>query len=182
MTRAILRNLKFSNEIIDTVTLLVRWHMFFSDTEQITHSAARRMIANVGKTLVWDLMNLRICDRVGTGRPKENPYRLRKYKSMLEEVMRDPVSVGMLAIDGKSIMDITKEKPSPKVGFILHALLEEVLENPELNTKETLEKKALELNTLSLTKLEALGKKGKDKKDLEDAKSVKQIRRKYSVE
>ena len=182
MTRAILKNLKYSNEIIGTVTLLVRWHMFFSDTELITPSAARRMVANVGKDLVWDLMNLRVCDRVGTGRPKENPYRLRKYKSMIEEVMRDPVSVGMLAVDGKGIMDITKEKPSPKIGFILHALLEEVLENPSLNIKEVLEKRVLELNSLSLKELEALGKLGKDKKDVEDAKSIKQIRRKYSVE
>ena len=101
---------------------------------------------------------------------------------MIEEVMRDPVSVGMLKVDGKGIMEITKEKPSPKIGFILHALLEEVLENPTLNTKEVLEKRVLELNSLSLTELESLGKLGKDKKDIEDAKSIKQIRRKYSVE
>lgn len=54
--------------------------MFFSDTEQISLSAVRRLIVNVGKENVWDLMDLRVCDRIGTGRPKEDPYRLRMYK------------------------------------------------------------------------------------------------------
>ena len=55
---------------------------------------------------------------------------------MIEEAMRAPVSVGMLKIRGEDIMDITKEKPSPRVGWILHALFEEVLDSPEKNTKE----------------------------------------------
>ena len=42
---------------------------------------------------MWKLIDLRKCDRIGTGRPKEQPYRLRKFKSMVEEVIRDPVSV-----------------------------------------------------------------------------------------
>ena len=182
MTRAILKNLKFPNDIVDTVSLLVRWHMFFSDTEQITPSAARRMVANVGKDLVWDLMNLRVCDRIGTGRPKENPYRLRKYKAMLEEVMRDPVTVGMLAIDGKELMEITGMRPNPKIGFILHALLDEVLEHPDLNTKEQLRKRALELTTLEESELKNLGEKGKLSKESEDQKIVDSIRKKHKVQ
>src|SRR3990172_9278246 len=67
-----------SRETIEKVVNLVRWHMFFSDTEKITLSAVRRLVANVGKENVWDLIDMRGCDRVGTGRPKENPYRLRK--------------------------------------------------------------------------------------------------------
>src|SRR5690606_30924370 len=109
---------------------LVRWHMFFSDPDQITLSAVRRLIRNVGEEHVWDLMNLRIADRIGTGRPKEEPYRLRKYYVMIEEALRSPVSVGMLAIDGKRIIEVTQETPGPRIGWILHALLEEVLEDP----------------------------------------------------
>jgi poly(A) polymerase/tRNA nucleotidyltransferase (CCA-adding enzyme) len=182
ITLKILRDLKFPKETIDTVTKLVRWHMFFSDTEQITLSAVRRMISNVGKDLVWDLMNLRICDRIGTGRPKENPYRLRKYKSMVEEVMRDPVSVGMLALDGSKIMEITKLPPSHKIGFMLHALLEEALENPKLNEPKILTKRVLELAKLSDEELEKLGDKGKEKKEEEEQKILKKIRKKYFVE
>lgn len=182
VTRKILKNLRFSSEIIETVAKLVRWHMFFSDTEQITHSAVRRLIANVGKERVWDLMNVRVCDRIGTGRPKENPYRLRKYKAMIEEVLEDPVSVGMLKIDGLHIMEITEISPGPKIGHILHALLEEVLENPSLNRREILEKKALSLAKLSDEELVSLGKQGKETKEKEDQKRVKDIRKRHWVE
>jgi hypothetical protein len=42
---------------------------------------------------------------------------------MIEEVMRDPVSVGMLKIDGKGIMEITNTKPGPKLAlFFMHYL------------------------------------------------------------
>jgi tRNA nucleotidyltransferase (CCA-adding enzyme) len=181
MTAKILENLRFPKDLSETVVKLVRWHMFFSDTEQITLSAVRRMLANVGKENIWDLMNVRICDRIGTGRPKENPYRLRKYKSMLEEVMRDPVSVGMLKIDGKGIMEATEIPPGPKIGYILHALLEEVLEDPKLNTETFLVKRAKELVKLDLETLKKIGEAGKEKKELEDEKELEIIRNKYKV-
>ncbi len=181
ITKKILENLRFSKKIIDDVTTLVRWHMFFSDTEQITLSAVRRMINNVGRENIWTLMNLRICDRVGTGRPKENPYRLRKYKAMIEEALRDPLTVGMLAIDGKDLMEKVKLSPGPKIGHILHALLEEVLENPELNTKEFLVSRALELSKLDETELKKKGEEGRHRKDEEEGRSIEELRRKHGV-
>src|SRR3989344_8760182 len=114
-TRKILTNLKYPTKIIEKVVTLVRWHMFFSDTEQITLSAVRRMIVNVGRTNIWDLMNMRICDRIGTGRPKEVPYRLRKYHAMIDEALRDPISVGMLKIDGQKIMKVCQITPGPSI-------------------------------------------------------------------
>jgi tRNA nucleotidyltransferase (CCA-adding enzyme) len=182
VTKKILEDLRFSRETIDRVVNLVRWHMFFSDTEQITPSAVRRLIANVGKENVWDLIDLRTCDRIGTGRPKENPYRLRKYKAMIEEVMRDPISVAMLKIDGKKIMELLGITPGPKIGQILNALMEEVLEDPSLNTEEYLNKKTLELYKMSDTKLKELGEKGKEKKDKEEEKEIKEIRGKHYVQ
>jgi poly(A) polymerase/tRNA nucleotidyltransferase (CCA-adding enzyme) len=182
VTAKILTELAFPKKTVDQVSKLVRWHMFFSDTEQITPSAVRRLIAKVGPENVWDLMNLRICDRVGTGRPKENPYRLRKYKAMIEEVMRDPVSVGMLKIDGNKVIDVTQETPGPKIGHILNALLEEVLENPKLNDEVFLVKRSIELSKLSYTELKALGDKGRERKDTVEDKNIQEIRGKYHVE
>ena len=182
VTEKVLERLKFSREIVDKVVKLVRWHMFFSDTEEITHSAVRRLIANVGKENVWDLMNVRVCDRIGTGRPKENPYRLRKYKSMVEEVLTDPISVGMLKTDGKRIMDILNINPGPKVGFLLNALLEEVLEDPLLNNKDYLDKRTKELSNLEDTDLKKIAESGKLKKEVEEEKKLKKIRGKYHVE
>lgn len=182
VTEKILERLKFSRETIDKVVKLVRWHMFFSDTEEITHSAVRRLVANVGKDNVWDLMNVRVCDRIGTGRPKENPYRLRKYKSMVEEVLADPVSVAMLKINGVKIMEILGIKPGPKIGFILNALMEEVFDDPTLNNEEYLNKRTIELSKLSDTELKEKAESGKVKKEIEEEKKLKEIRGKYHVE
>ena len=181
MTERILNELRFQKALIQEVVTLVRWHMFFSDTEQITLSAVRRIIANVGTDHIWDLMNLRICDRVGTGRPKENPYRLRKYKSMIEEVLHDPITVSMLKINGKGIIDATKSKPGPKIGFILHALLEEVLNDPKKNTIEYLTERSKTLYDLPDEELLKIGIKAKETKDKEEEKQLEEIRKKHWV-
>ncbi len=180
-TRKILERMKFSRETIEKVTKMVRWHMFFADPEQLTLSAVRRMIVNVGRENIWDLMDLRTCDRIGTGRPKENPYRLRKYRSMVDEALRDPISVTMLKIDGKKIMEICNMNPGPKIGMILNSLMEEVLEDPKLNTEEYLEKKSLELFKLSDIELKNLAKKGLEKKEKFEEKDLLEIRNKHHV-
>ncbi len=181
VTKTILERLKYSKDTIDKVTKLVRWHMFFADTENITLSAVRRMIANVGTDLIWDLMNVRICDRMGMGRPKEDPYRLRKYHAMIEEALRTPVSVGMLKINGARVMEISHENPGPKIGLILNALFEEVMDDYTLNTAEYLEKRALELsreNSEDLRKKADLGIQ--KRKELEE-EQIKGIRSKHKV-
>lgn len=181
MTKIILERLKFSRETIEIVTKLVRWHMFFSDVNQITLSAVRRMVANVGEKLIWDLVNLRICDRVGTGRPKEDPYRLRKYISMIEEVMRDPVSVGMLKIDGNDIIKTLHVEPGPRVGFMLNILLEDVIEDPTKNTEDYLVTRVTELNKLETEELKKLSTVAVGKKDMVEEAELKVIKDKYRV-
>lgn len=181
MVKKILERLKFSREITDTVVKLVRYHLFFSDTDKITLSAVRRMIRNVGADLIWDLMKVRQCDRIGTGRPKESPYRLRKYEAMIEEAMRDPISVAMLKIDGAKIMQIGETQPGPKIGWVLHALLEEVLDDPTKNSTEYLDTRTKELLALPEIELKKLGVEGKEKKtDLEDA-AVAEINKRHYV-
>ncbi|MES2202957.1 MAG: CCA tRNA nucleotidyltransferase [Patescibacteria group bacterium] len=182
MAKKILQRLKFPGETIATVVSLVRWHMFFSDPAVVTLSAVRRIVANVGQGHIWDLVNLRICDRIGTGRPKEQPFRLRKYQAMIEQAMRDPISVGMLKTDGKRLMDVTRESPGPRLGWMLHALLEEVLDDPAHNTEEYLNKRALELAVLKDNELKALGEGGKERKAAEEEDAVKDIQKKYFVE
>ena len=180
-TRKILTRMKFPVKTIEKVTKLIRWHMFFSDTEQITLSAVRRMIVNVGRENIWELMNVRICDRIGTGRPKEDPYRLRKYHAMIEEALRDPVSLAMMKIDGKRVIEVCNIQPGPKIGFILHALFNEVLDNPKLNTPEYLESKAITLSRETESELKKLGEEGKEKKEEADNKLIEEIRKKHHV-
>lgn len=181
MTKEILKGLNFSRETIEKVTKLIRWHMFFSDTEQITASAVRRMIVNVGRENIWDLMNLRICDRVGTGRPKEDPYRLRKYMSLIEEVMADPTDVSMLKVSGKDLLEQLSLQPGPVIGKILHILLEKALIDPTINTKDQLLSEAKQLLTLTDKELNTLFLEAiQTKKEKEDEKT-KVIRKKYKV-
>ncbi len=180
LARKICERLKFSADFTEKIYRLVRYHMFFSDTDQITLSAVRRLVAKVGADNVWDLIDLRICDRIGMGRPKEEPYRLRKFESMIEEVMRDPINVGMLKIDGNRLKEMG-ERPGPRMGWALHALLEEVLEDPKLNTAEYLETKATELLKLSDEHLRKLGEAGKDAKDDAEGEEIKKIRKDYNV-
>ncbi len=181
VSREILERLRFPSQTIDVVTRLVRNHLFFSDIDQITLSAVRRIIKNVGPENVWDLMKLRACDRIGMGRPKENPYRLRKYKAMIEEAMKDPVSVKMLKIDGNRIMKVTCETPGPKIGFVLNALMEEVLDNPKLNTAKYLEEQTKKLIKLPIEELKKISEKGKEDIKEKENKEIEAIRSKHWV-
>jgi len=181
LTEKILNDLRYPKKVIEKTVKLVRWHMFFSDTELISLSAVRRIIAQVGKDSIWDLMNVRICDRVGMGKEKEDPYRLRKYHAMIDEATRDPITVGMLKLDGRQLMEILGEKPGPKIGFILHAMLEDVLDDPKLNTEEYLTKRARELVQMTEKELKKIGEEGKKKKEEENQVEIKEIRKKHSV-
>lgn len=181
VTRKIMEDLRFSREMIDKVSKLVRWHMFFSDPDQITLSAVRRMIQNVGPENMEDLLNLRICDRIGTGRPKEQPFRFRKYKAMVEQALRDPISVAMLKTDGDRLMKTFHMKPGPDMGNILNALLEEVLDDPKRNTQKYLDDRTTELLKLDSETLRELGESGKRRREEEEELEIKKIERNNNV-
>lgn len=180
MAKTIMERLKFPKKETDFVVSMVRNHMFFSDTEQITLSAVRRMIGKVGKENIWNLMNIRECDRVGM-KKIEAPYRLRKYHAMIEEVLRDPISVSQLAIDGGVMIKELNIKPGPRMGWILNALLEEVLDDPKKNTKEHLSELVRSLNMLGDAELKALGEKGKEKKENLEEEEIKKLHAKHGI-
>jgi poly(A) polymerase/tRNA nucleotidyltransferase (CCA-adding enzyme) len=181
MTKKILERLKLPRELITEVVNLVRWHMFFADPDEITLSAVRRTIVRVGEDNIENLLNLRVCDRIGMGRPKEQPFRFRKYKAMVDEALRDPISVKLLKVNGDRIMEMSGEKPGKKLGFVLHALLEEALEDPSKNTVEYMENRALDLLKLDENELQTLAEAGKKKQAEEEAKALKDIAREHKV-
>ena len=176
MTKKILERLKFSKKEIELVEKLVRNHMFFSDTEQITLSAVRRIITKVGVENIWALMNVRECDRVGM-KKKETPYRLRKYFAMIEEALHDPISVSQLKISGEDLIKDVGIKPGPRMGWILNAILEEVLDDPAKNDKGHLLELAKTLNK----ELRTLGERGKEKKDKLEEEEVAKLHEKHGV-
>jgi poly(A) polymerase/tRNA nucleotidyltransferase (CCA-adding enzyme) len=149
ITRKILQRLKYSNDIVDKVSHLVRHHMFFYSLGDITDAAVRRLLVRVGKDNIAEIIQVRICDRLGMGRPKAKPYKLIDLEKRLHEVQLDPISVKMLKIDGTELMKFLKIKPGPKIGLLLNALLAEVLEDPKKNNKTYLQKHLKELIKLS---------------------------------
>jgi tRNA nucleotidyltransferase (CCA-adding enzyme) len=180
MTKKIMEKLKFPKKEIESVEKFVRNHMFFSDTELITLSAVRRVITKVGVENIWPLMNVRECDRVGM-KKKEAPYRLRRYFAMIEEALRDPISVGQLKIDGEYMIKELGIKPGPRMGWILHSLLEEVLDAPEKNKVEHLSELVKSLNMLGDEELQTLGDRGKEKKEELEEKEVEKLHSKHGV-
>ncbi|MFA5936813.1 MAG: HD domain-containing protein [Candidatus Paceibacterota bacterium] len=180
MAKKIMERLKFPKKEIDLVEKLIRNHMFFSDTELITLSAVRRIITKVGKENIWSLMNVRECDRVGM-RKKETPYRLRKYFAMIEEALHDPISVGQLKINGEFMIKELRIAPGPRMGYILNALLEEVLDAPEKNTVEHLSELVKSLNILTDTELKILGDRGKEKKEELEEEEIIKLHEKHGV-
>ena len=180
MAKKIMERLKFPKKEIELVEKLVRNHMFFSDTELITLSAVRRIITKVGRENIWTLMNVRECDRVGM-KKKEAPYRLRKYFAMIEEALRDPISVGQLKINGEYMIKELGIVPGPRMGWILNALLEEVLDDPTKNTVEHLSELTKSLNILGDAELKALGDRGKEKKEELEEEEIEKLHTKHGV-
>ncbi len=180
MAKKIMERLKFGKNQTDLVEMLVRNHMFFSDTEQITLSAVRRIIAKVKTENIWNLMNVREADRVGM-KKKEAPYRLRKYFAMIEEALRDPISVKQLKIDGNYLMNELHMKPGPRMGWTLNALLEEVLEDPAKNEIEYLKNRVIELDKLEDKDLRELGEKAKEAKEELEEEEIGKLHEKHGV-
>ena len=181
MTAKIMSRLKFPKKDTEKVVLLVRYHLFQSDPEKITDSAVRRVLRNVGQENIWDLIDVRLCDRIGSGVPKAEPYRLRKFLVMLEKAMREPVSLKELKINGSEIMELLNIQPGPRIGYILNALMNEILEEPEKNEKDHLENRAKELNGLSDDELKKFSEEAKKKMENIEYEKEEETKKKYWV-
>jgi hypothetical protein len=90
------------------------------------------------------MMLLRVGDRKGGG-SKATSWRLTELQKRIGEQLYEPMSLKDLAIKGTDIMETLNIPPSRKVGDILNALFEEVIEDSSKNNKEYLLKRAAEL-------------------------------------
>ncbi len=131
---------KLSKKDINRMYILVRYHMFYYQPEN-TDASIRRFMRKVGLENINDIIDLRIGDRLGSG-ARETSWRLEEMKKRMQEQLNQPFDVNDLAIDGNDLMKEFNLKPGPQIGKILHTLFEEVLEKPELNTREILLEKA----------------------------------------
>lgn len=130
------KRLRLSNDQLDLLFRLVRWHMFTVEETQ-TDKAVRRFIRNVTVPYIDEMISLRRADRVGSG-AKETSWRWELFKKRIVEVQKQPFSVKDLKVDGHDVMEILGIRPGPKVGEILLSIFSEVEEKPELNVREVL--------------------------------------------
>jgi len=179
ITKEILERLKFPKKDIEKVVKLVRYHLFYYNQEEVSDSSVRRLLRSVGLENFDDLLKVRQADRIGSGVPKAEPYRLRYLRYVAEKVLQDPISVKMLKVNGNDVMRILNIKPGPKIGQILDILLGEVLENPEKNEKSFLEKEIQKLGQLSEEELSNLAKKAKEEREKIEQKRDEMTRKKY---
>ena len=173
VAKKILQRLKFSNEIIEKVFLLVDNHMFYYTPEEVGDASVRRLIKKVGLENMKDLMDVRIADRLGSGTPKAKPYKLRHLEYMIDKLSTDAVSVKMLKINGSDLMKDLAMTPGPKIGAILDVLLSEVIEDATKNEKEFLLTRAKELDKEDLSKLREMAKEKIEEKKEEDDEEIK---------
>ena len=187
MTYQTLSRLRYPEGFVERAAKLVRWHLFRYDYDvdevQTTDSAIRRLIRNVGTEAIEDLVKVRMCDRIGSGVPKAVPYRLRHFQFRVEKVLREheAVKVTMLQVRGDDVMKILGIAPGPKVGHVLNALLEEVLDDPVKNTREYLESRIKNLGRLSDDELIKLREQAESRVDLLEDQREQEIKKKYYV-
>ncbi len=173
----IMDRLKFSKDQTEKVVRLVRYHMFYYNPEEVTESSVRKLLVRIGLENVEDLIKVREADRIGSGRPKAIPYKLRHLKYIIDKVSHDPISAKMLQVNGVDVMKELNIQPGPKVGLILNSLLAEVIDDPNKNTKENLIKRIHELDKKSPEEL----KKSLEKIEKAIEEEEKERMKKYYV-
>lgn len=144
ITRSIMIRLKFSNEMINNVCHLVKEHMFHYEPNW-TDAAVRRFIIRVQPENIDDLYDVRMADMYGMwNMPVQIKYSqpielLLELKDRIASELKkqNALSLKDLAVNGKDLMD-AGIPAGKQIGIILNELLECVLEDPEMNTKEKL--------------------------------------------
>jgi hypothetical protein len=109
----------------------------FSYQKEMTDASIRRLIKNVGKENINDLMLLRIGDRVGGG-SKTTSWRLMELQKRIGEQLFEPMEIRDMEVNGKDVMEILGVTPGPIIGKILGILFEEVIEDTARNKRDYL--------------------------------------------
>lgn len=143
----LLERLRFSNDERTRIVELVRHHLVCYD-DSWTDAAVRRWVRRVSPELVEDLYAL--CEADVTAKGKDASVDLANISALKAHVAKviaagAAFSVKDLAVNGGALIKELGVKPGPDIGRVLKALLEEVLENPEKNTKDALLARAREL-------------------------------------
>jgi len=131
-----LKRLRYSNDIIKQVSLLVRRHMF---SEAAGDKGIRRLINKVGKELIFDLIALRRADTKAQGMGQTTAG-IDEFEKRVRAELEKSNAFGVkdLAVNGDDLKTQFKLPEGKLIGEILAYLLDRVLDEPELNTYDKL--------------------------------------------
>ncbi|MEA1979389.1 MAG: HD domain-containing protein [candidate division Zixibacteria bacterium] len=134
--KRVLNRLRYSNELIRKVEILIERHMFPTD---VTDKGLRRLIRKTTVEFIFDLLELRRADTIaqGTGLSNEDVDIFEKrVRDELEK--KPPFGFSDLALNGNDLMELYQLSEGPLIGEVLNYLMEKVLDYPEDNTKNKL--------------------------------------------
>lgn len=142
IARKVLRRLKFDNQTIKQVTTLVKWHdRRFASFEEVNKKTVRRWVSKLTPELFERLMVIQRADIDAQSdyQKEQKEQVLNETKRLFEEIMEEKncLSIKELKINGKDLMDMGVPQ-GKEIGELLSWLLDQVLEQPQLNDRETL--------------------------------------------
>ncbi len=138
LAKEILKGLKFDNATLDAVTKLVYYHDF---PFPVSKAGVRKALNCLGEELFPLLLEVCEADSRGKNQYAQETYlpkllAIREYYREIKET-GECVSLKNLAINGRDLI-AAGMKPGKELGDVLEHCLEEVLEHPEKNTRESL--------------------------------------------
>lgn len=138
MAKAILRRLKFDNDTLGKVTRLVQYHDYRIPAEP---KRVRRAMNKIGEDLFPYYLEVRRADTMAQSEylREEKLQNIREMEMCYQDILekKECVSLKDLAVSGNDLI-ADGMQPGKEIGMVLNKLLEMVIENPNLNTKETL--------------------------------------------
>jgi tRNA nucleotidyltransferase (CCA-adding enzyme) len=139
-----LARLRYPNELRRRVLRIVRAHMI--DSSRSDPLRARKLLARFGESVLADLLDHKEADLRGKGDPPPaaDVEKLARLRATIARERRQPHRLRDLAVRGEDLMEIGFS-PGPALGHALSALLEDVVRQPELNTREQLLVRAKDL-------------------------------------
>jgi putative nucleotidyltransferase with HDIG domain len=122
----------------DRVVHLIRHHMF-GYSPIWSDAAVRRFIVKVGKDALDDLFLLREADNLGSGHGPD-AGRLSEFRARVTAQLESGAALDLqgMAVDGSDLMAEFGWEPGPLVGTMLRRLLDHVIGDPTLNTRDRL--------------------------------------------
>jgi tRNA nucleotidyltransferase (CCA-adding enzyme) len=135
MASDVLLRLRYPTKIIEAVAQMVRAHLLDENAEW-TDGALRRFVSRLGVLLLNPFFDFLEANRASRTDGTLRRAKVRELRDRIGGLLAQhpPLSAKDLVLDGNEIMRVLGVRPSPAVGEATRFLVDQVLEDPSLNT------------------------------------------------